>query len=146
MINTAQFRARIEKHIAETQKNHAQRVIDWDEFIVRHKKQWIEENGAEWQKFARSVTRLFNYGNPITQSMIPVKGRWNDLLVWSEPARDEQGRSRPERDNVTPLKLTRVLEALDLLNEPEISPTALARVGIPAQLMAEVSVMLARKP
>lgn len=147
MINTAAFRAKIEKHIADSENNHAQRLADWDAFVAKDKTRWVAQYGGPWSVALRVMAKKLKDGEPITDNMVPRSiTRYRELEVWSEPSTDDKGRSRPEKVYRVPGQFTQLLDALELLNEPEVSPTSLSRVGITGALMAQVSSMLARRP
>lgn len=137
MINVQKLRAKIEKHIADAEATHQQRVDDWDAYIKRDQTKWLEKHGRAWLKAIEGVAKAVKDGQVVTSSMLPDSR-------WSEPYQDEMSRRRPDREYWAPTELVQVLDALDLLDATEVSHTALAKVGINASVMSAVSRYLSR--
>jgi hypothetical protein len=143
VINVAKLREKIEKHIADAQSAHQQRLDEWDAYIQRHKTEWNEQFGDLWIKTADDIPQVIRAGEVIVLRDLPQRPGGN-LAVWEMPYQDDKGRRRPDRAYTPPNELVQVLNALDLLDETEISHTALAKVGINGSVMSAVSRYLSR--
>lgn len=143
MINVAKLRAKIEKHIADAEAAHQQLVDYWDAYTVRHKAEWNEKFGDAWLKVVGEIEQVITAGEVIVLRDLPRRSGGN-LAVWEAPYQDDKGRRRPDRTYKPPTELVQVLNALDLLDETEISHTALSKVGINASVMSAVSRYLSR--
>jgi hypothetical protein len=150
MINVAKFRAKIEEHIAAEKAAHAGRLKEWDAYLVRHKAEWIDEHGAGWLDTAKQITKKIKAGEVIRNDDVRSynnvhNNRHSSSRTWSAPYQDDQGRGRPDSVYRIPTEVCQVLDALELIDEPEISHTALVRVGVNTKVMAAVSRYLTRR-
>lgn len=143
MIDTARMRSKIEAYIASEKANHEQGLADWDAFIIRSKAEWVEKWGAEWQAAAERITERVRNGDVVTGDELP-KERYSSTATWSTPYQDDKGMRRPDATFRPPSELIRMLDAIELLDEPLVSHTALAKVGINPSVMGNVSRYLSR--
>lgn len=145
MINLAKLRAKIEKHIADAEAAHQQRVDEWDAYLAQHKAEWNQEWGEVWLKAADEIAEVIRAGEVITTKELPRRpGGYNNPACYEEPYQDDKSRRKPDRTYKPPTELVQVLDALDLLDAPEVSHTALAKVGINGSVMSAVSRYLSR--
>lgn len=138
MINVAKLKAKIEARIEELESEHQGRLTDWDEAVRESKQRWRDMYARQWSDAAVDISRsVIQNDGVVTSFMYPGN-------TWSEPYRDKLGRSKPEKIFRPPTELVQVLNALDMLDESEISHTALKFIGIMPADMAAVGKLLAR--
>lgn len=137
MINVEKLRSKIEEKIALDRAEHEKQLFAWNRFLGDHKAAWNEKWGKAWLESTIEISRTITDGGVVTQDMLP--GRHSGEWTYSVPFDDAEGNRRPASRFVVPMEFRQVLDALDLLDEKEVSHTALARVGINQTVMVRVS-------
>jgi hypothetical protein len=140
MINVQKLRDKINARIGEERADFIQRTAEWADFIAWHQAEWVRAHKDEWTTATDRIDRALGHNRVVTSDMLPRASE----KFWTEPWSDKLGqRKPPSGDYRPPSEVTQLLDALDLINEPEISHTALSKVGITSTVMGAASRWLA---
>jgi len=143
MINVQKLRDKINAKIEEDQQKAGERVDEWDAYLGEHRDEWVNTWGENWDTAARLILAKIKDRQVITEKDLPPWGSMRKQdRCYSEPYRFADGRDKP-RAAVVPTEITQLLDALELLDEAEISHTALAKVGVTSTVMGTASRYLA---
>lgn len=142
MIDVKKLRATIDARTGVLKAAHANNLRKWNDNVAENKVAWRAAHNDAWRRAVDDISAVLDAGGVVTRDLLPGKGQH----VWSEPYSFDGFGPKPRANDYQPPEDVQILiGALDLLDEDEVSHTALARVGINATIMGTVQRWLYRR-